>query len=69
MTRWLGKIQARDFFHDNEQAEAAQAELAECRAVLETFASQVYAQDGIGTANGNDLLDADESSVLDDNEE
>lgn len=45
---WLEKIQGRDFF-ELDRASLAAAELEECRAAFERFASQVYAQDGLDT--------------------
>jgi len=48
LTTWLPKIQARDFF-GCDRAEAALAELAECRQALEAFAGQVYDREEIET--------------------
>ncbi len=48
---WLAKIQGRDFFK-GERAEAAVMELAECRRAFESFAAQVYAQEGMDAGDG-----------------
>jgi hypothetical protein len=50
LTGWLHKIQARDF-SGGDQAKVAVAALEQCRQALETFATQVYAQEGIDTAD------------------
>jgi hypothetical protein len=55
LTGWLAKIQARDFF-GADQTEAAVAQLEECRRAFETFASHVYAQDGMGQEDGTSLF-------------
>jgi hypothetical protein len=49
---WLRKIQARDFL-DGGQAGAAAAALEQCHQALEMFVNQVYAQEGIDTADKN----------------
>jgi hypothetical protein len=41
LTRWLGKIQARDFFPD-ERGEQSVARLAQCRRALRDFSRAVY---------------------------
>lgn len=55
---WLPKIQSRDFF-GSDQAEVVALKLAECRQALETFASQVYAQDGIDPLNGTSRIEGE----------
>jgi hypothetical protein len=50
LTGWLPKIQARDFF-GGSQAEAAASAMEQCRQALEVFANQVYAQEGMDTAD------------------
>jgi hypothetical protein len=57
---WLPKIQARDFFGGG-QAEAAAIALEQCRQALESFASQVYVQEGIDTAGGTTRAGEEES--------
>ncbi len=52
LTGWLSKIQARDLF-GSDQAEPSVAELEACRQAFDTFANQVYAQDGIDTTDGS----------------
>jgi hypothetical protein len=48
LVRWLAKIQARDFFPD-EQAQRAAAMLARCRGAVEAFSGAVYtAEDATG---------------------
>ncbi len=59
LTGWLLKIQARDFFGSG-QAEGAVAALEQCRQALEMFAAQVYAQEGIDTADGTTSADETE---------
>jgi hypothetical protein len=46
LTRWLRKIQRRDFFPNSSSREAA-AHLAGCRQALETFTTTVYEQEGL----------------------
>lgn len=57
---WLPKIQARDFF-GGDRAEVATAALEQCRQALETFANQVYAQEGIDTRGEATHADEEES--------
>src|SRR6202012_4400978 len=45
LARWLGKIQARDFFPD-ERKEQSAALLAQCRRALRDFSRAVYKVDG-----------------------
>jgi hypothetical protein len=46
LTRWLRKIQQRDFFPGSAST-LAQEHLAQCRQALETFTSAVYEQEGL----------------------
>src|SRR5262249_40882333 len=46
LTRWLRKIQQRDFFPASSSREAV-ARLAVCRQALETFTTAVYEQEGL----------------------
>jgi hypothetical protein len=46
LTRWLRKIQQRDFFPSSSSREAA-AHLVGCREALETFMALVYEQEGL----------------------
>jgi len=46
LTRWLRKIQRRDFFPSSSSREAT-AHLAACRQALETFTTTVYEQEGL----------------------
>jgi len=46
LTRWLRKIQSRDFFPSLASREAI-AHLAECRQALERFTTTVYEQEGL----------------------
>jgi uncharacterized protein YdbL (DUF1318 family) len=46
LTRWLGKIQARDFFPDERWPQSAEM-LERCRIALEGFAGAVYAAEGV----------------------
>ena len=46
LARWLAKIQARDFFPD-EQGQQAVAMLTRCRGAVETFSQAVYAAEGV----------------------
>ncbi len=48
LTRWLRKIQQRDFFPGPASREAV-ARLAHCRQALETFTTTVYEQEGLPT--------------------
>jgi hypothetical protein len=50
LVRWLAKIQARDFFPD-EQAERSAGLLVRCRSAVETFSRAVYTAEGV-TGNG-----------------
>ena len=46
LVRWLAKIQARDFFPD-EQAQRAAAMLARCRGAVEAFSGAVYTAEDV----------------------
>lgn len=46
LTRWLRKIQRRDFFPSSSSQEAV-ARLAGCRQALRTFTATVYEQEGL----------------------
>ncbi len=46
LTRWLRKIQQRDFFPSSSSREAV-AHLAGCRQALEAFTTTVYEQEGL----------------------
>lgn len=51
LARWLAKIQARDFFPDEREQQAA-AMLVQCRSAVETFTQAVYAAEEVtGTNN------------------
>jgi ChrB-like protein len=51
LVRWLAKIQARDFFPD-EQGQQSVAMLARCRSAVEAFSQSVYAAEGV-TGSGH----------------
>jgi hypothetical protein len=51
LTRWLTKIQARDFFPD-EQGRQSAAMLARCQDAVETFSQAVYAAERVTGARG-----------------
>jgi hypothetical protein len=55
LTRWLRKIQSRDFFPSSRSREAV-ARLAQCRQTLQTFTTVVYEQEGLPTPNPEDVL-------------
>ena len=46
LTRWLRKIQRRDFFPSSSSRDAT-ARLASCRQALEAFTTTVYGQEGL----------------------
>jgi Protein ChrB, N-terminal len=50
LARWLAKIQARDFFPDEREQQAA-AMLVQCRSAVETFTQAVYAAEEVTGAN------------------
>ncbi len=54
LTRWLRKIQQRDFFPSSSSHEA-QERLAQCRQALQTFTISVYEQEGLPTPNPGDI--------------
>ncbi len=53
LTRWVRKIQRRDFFPSSSSREAV-AHLAVCRQTLETFTATVYQQEGLPTPHPED---------------
>ncbi len=53
LTRWLRKIQQRDFFPGSSGQEAV-AHLAGCRQALEAFTTTVYEHEGLPTPNPED---------------
>lgn len=53
LTRWLRKIQQRDFF-PSSSSQGAMAHLAQCRQALEMFTTAVYKQEGLPTPNPED---------------
>ena len=53
LTRWLRKIQQRDFFPSSGNQEA-QERLTHCREALQTFTISVYEQEGLPTSNSGD---------------
>jgi hypothetical protein len=53
LTRWLRKIQRRDFFPSSSSREAV-AHLADCRQALERFTATVYEQEGLPSPNPGD---------------
>jgi hypothetical protein len=57
LTRWLRKIQQRDFF-PGSRSQKAVARLAGCRQALEAFTTAVYEQEGLPTANPEDARQA-----------
>lgn len=54
LIRWLRKIQHRDFFPSSSSREAV-AHLAGCRQALEVFTTIVYKQEGLPTANPEEV--------------
>ena len=54
LTRWLRKIQQRDFFPSSGSLEA-QERLTQCRQALQTFTTSVYEQEGLPTPNPGDV--------------
>ncbi len=55
LTRWLRKIQQRDFF-PSPASRAAQERLTHCRQALETFTATVYEQEGFPSPNPEEAL-------------
>ncbi len=55
LTRWLRKIQQRDFF-PGPASRAAQERLAHCRQALQVFTATVYEQEGLPTPNPEEAL-------------
>lgn len=58
LTRWLRKIQQRDFF-PGPASRAAQERLAHCRQALQTFTATVYEQEGFPTPEPEDISQTD----------
>jgi hypothetical protein len=54
LTRWLRKIQQRDFF-PSSGSQGAVTRLAQCRQALQTFTSTVYEQEGLPTPSSADV--------------
>jgi hypothetical protein len=52
LTRWLAKIQARDFFPD-EHRQSAAAMMARCRRALSSFTQAVYIAEGVEEPPGS----------------
>lgn len=52
LTAWLAKIQARDFF-PNEESQRAKETLERCGGALKVFAEAVYAHEGVSSADEN----------------
>ncbi len=57
LTRWLRKIQQRDFF-PGPASRVAQERLAHCRQALQAFTATVYEQEGLPTPNPEEALQA-----------
>jgi hypothetical protein len=55
LTRWLRKIQQRDFFPGPASREA-QESIARCRQALQTFTATVYEQEGLPSPSRDDAL-------------
>ena len=53
LTRWLRKIQQRDFFPSSSSREAHER-LAQCREALQSFTHSVYEQEGLPIPNPED---------------
>jgi hypothetical protein len=58
LTRWLRKIQQRDFFPSSGNQEA-QERLTQCRQALQTFTISVYEQEGLPILNPGDASQID----------
>lgn len=54
LERWLEKIRARDFY-PTASAQQAADRLDSCRAALETYASQVYAHQGLDSSAADNI--------------
>jgi hypothetical protein len=54
LTRWLRKIQQRDFF-PSSSSQQAQERLAHCRQALQSFTTCVYEQEGLPTPHPEDI--------------
>lgn len=54
LTRWLRKIQQRDFFPSSSN-QKAQERLTQCRLALQMFTTSVYEQEGLPTAILEDI--------------
>ena len=57
LTRWLTKIQARDFFPDQRGQQAA-AQMARCRSALDDFSQAVYLAEGVQDVTEGETWDA-----------
>jgi hypothetical protein len=53
LTRWLRKIQHRDFFPNATSREAQEA-IARCRQILQAFTATVYQREGLSLSNEPD---------------
>lgn len=58
LTRWLRKIQQRDFFPGSPSREIV-ARLASCHQALQAFTAMVYKQEGLPTPNSEDAPQID----------
>ena len=54
LTRWLRKIQQRDFFASSSSQKAQEC-LAQCRQALQTFTTSVYEQEGLPMPSPGDV--------------
>jgi hypothetical protein len=54
LTRWLRKIQQRDFF-PSTGSQQAMVRLAQCRQALQTFTTSVYEREGLPMQNARDV--------------
>jgi len=61
LTRWLPKIQARDFFPD-ERSSRAEEMLRQCRDAVSSFSREVYAAEGVQEPVGTDQEGAESAS-------
>jgi Protein ChrB, N-terminal len=57
LTRWLAKIQARDFFPD-ERGQQAAALMARCRSALNGFSQAVYIAEGVQEITDGEAWDS-----------
>jgi hypothetical protein len=63
LTRWLAKIQARDFFSDERGQQAADL-LVQCRSAVETFSQAVYAAEGIMGSGSSKAVEVPDGTDL-----